>query len=218
MDKTGVLYYAAAAATAIAGMLHLMMGPGSLGFNAGQGILFTVGGIAQVFWIIPMVRRWGRVWYSIGIAGTVVFIALWVITRMPANPITGRAGPAGNPIALMIEAAQIIFVALAAAVLAYEVRAKKRMTTTTAEKSSRAAEKTPLETGSRKKKNKHVMVLAGIVVALILIAAFVLPMAMPRGPGGMGGPRPGGAPGSGQPQASSPTAWQQQQIGTTVMA
>jgi hypothetical protein len=54
-------YCAAAAATAIAGMLHLTMGPGSLGFNINQGILFTVGGIAQVFWIIPMIRRWGKI-------------------------------------------------------------------------------------------------------------------------------------------------------------
>jgi hypothetical protein len=53
------LCVAAAATTAIAGMLHLMMGPNSLNFNVNQGILFIVGGIAQVFWIIPMVRRWG---------------------------------------------------------------------------------------------------------------------------------------------------------------
>ena len=43
------LYYGAAAASAIAGMLHLMLGPGNLGFNVYQGILFMVGGIAQVF-------------------------------------------------------------------------------------------------------------------------------------------------------------------------
>jgi hypothetical protein len=54
-----VLYVAAAATTAIAGMLHLMMGPNSVNFNVNQGILFIVGGIAQVFWIIPTVRRWG---------------------------------------------------------------------------------------------------------------------------------------------------------------
>jgi hypothetical protein len=52
------LYVAAAVTTAIAGMLHLMMGPNSINFNVNQGILFIVGGIAQVFWIIPMIRRW----------------------------------------------------------------------------------------------------------------------------------------------------------------
>ena len=44
-----VLYVAAAIATAIADMVHLMMGPNVLGFNVNQGILFIVGGIAQIF-------------------------------------------------------------------------------------------------------------------------------------------------------------------------
>ena len=57
-----VLYVAAAATTAIAGIIHLMMGPNSVNFNVNQGILFIVGGIAQVFWIIPTIRRWGIPW------------------------------------------------------------------------------------------------------------------------------------------------------------
>jgi hypothetical protein len=104
------LYVAAAATTAIAGMLHLMMGPNSLNFNVNQGILFIVGGIAQVFWIVPMVRRWGMPWYAIGIGGTIVFMAIWIITRMPGNPVTGRGGPAGNPIAIAIEVFQAAFI------------------------------------------------------------------------------------------------------------
>ena len=43
-----------------------------------------------------MVRRWGMPWYAIGIEGIIVFMAIWIITRMPGNPITGRGGPAGN--------------------------------------------------------------------------------------------------------------------------
>lgn len=121
------LYYAAATATATAGMLHLMLGPNSLGFNVNQSILFIVGGIAQIFWIIPMVRRWGSPWYAVGIGGTVVLIALWVITRMPGNPITGRAGPADNPIAVVTEVSQAAFVGLAAAIIAYESRMKKHI-------------------------------------------------------------------------------------------
>ena len=46
------LYIAAAATSAIAGMLHLMFGPNNLDSNINQGILFIVGGSAQVFWII----------------------------------------------------------------------------------------------------------------------------------------------------------------------
>ncbi len=178
MTSARPLYYAAAAATAIAGMLHLMMGPNSFGFNANQGILFIVGGIAQVFWIIPMIRRRGAPWYAVGICGTVVFIALWVVTRMPDNPITGRAGPADNPIAVTIEACQAIFIGLAAAVLAYEVRAKRR-----------APEQ---KTAEKPRNKKYTAVLAGIVVALVLIGALALPAATPRPsgpPSGQGGPQ-----------------------------
>ena len=85
------LYYAAAATTAIAGILHLTLAPNMLNFNPSAAILFFVGGAAQLFWVIPMIRRWGRIWYGIGIVGTLVLIAIWIITRIPGNPITGRA-------------------------------------------------------------------------------------------------------------------------------
>ena len=121
-----MLYVAAdPTTTAIAGMLHLMMGPNSVNFNVNQGILFIVGGVAQVFWIIPTVRRWGIPWYAIGIGGTIVFMAIWIITRMPGNPITGRRGPAGNPIAITIEVFQAAFIVLTAAIIIYELRKNK---------------------------------------------------------------------------------------------
>lgn len=161
---SGALYYAAAAAIALAGILHLTLGPSSLGFNAGTGILFIVGGIAQVFWIIPVVRRWGRPWYYVGIAGTLVFIAIWVVTRMPANPITGRGGPV-NSVAIAIEAAQAAFIGLLAAILVYE--------------SSK-----PVKAATEKKKsNKQVLALVGIVAAIVLAGSFVpLSMGRPAGP------------------------------------
>jgi hypothetical protein len=186
------LYIAAAAATAIAGMLHLMNGPNSLNFNVNQGILFIVGGIAQVFWIIPMIRRWGLPWYAIGIAGTMVFMALWIITRIPGNPITGRGGPAGNPIAITIEVFQAAFIGLAIAIIIYEHRKKKKKGQQEVEKSITRA------SGIRR-----MPILGGIVIALILIGLFALPMLMPGPMGGSGGggpPRQGGAGGG----ASSP--------------
>lgn len=163
---SSALYCAAAAATAIAGVLHLTLGPGSLGFNVANGILFIVGGTAQVFWIMPVMRRWGRVWYSIGIAGTLAFIAIWVITRMPANPITGREGPV-NSLAVVIEASQAAFIGLLAAILVYEASGK------------------PVRTAAanKKKGNRQVLALAAIVVALVLAGSFApLPMGRPSGP------------------------------------
>jgi protocatechuate 3,4-dioxygenase beta subunit len=173
------LYVAAAATTAIAGLLHLMMGPNSLNFNANQGMLFIVGGIAQVFWIIPMVRRWGMPWYAIGIGGTIVFMAIWIITRMPGNPITGRGGPAGNPIAIAIEVFQAAFIGLAVAIIVYERREKQRQPV---EKKA-VSENTTKNSGKR-----HMSILAGIVIALILIGLFALPILMPSPMGGGGPP------------------------------
>ena len=186
------LYYAAAAATAVAGVLHLMLAPNILGFNVNQGILFIVGGIAQVFWIIPVIKRWGRVWYSVGIAGTAVLMALFFITRFPDNPITGRGGGA-NTTSIAVEVLEAIFIALAAAIMVYESR-KRRL-----------AEKTTAEVPMRKSR-KQLPILAAIVVALVLVGVFVLPMAMPRptgGPPGQAGGPPGATDQSGQPQGQS---------------
>ena len=122
--KINVLYYAAAATTAIAGILHLIQGSDVLGFNLNFGIFFIVAGIAQIFWVVPMIRRWGRPWYFVGIGGTIVLIILFVITRMPDNPITGRGGPI-SPMALAIELLQAAFIALSAIIAVYESKRKQ---------------------------------------------------------------------------------------------
>jgi hypothetical protein len=123
--NTRLLYYAAAAATAIAGILHIILAPDRLGGpGTNTGVLFLVGGIAQAFWALPMVRRWGRIWYGIGIGGTAVLMAIWAITRIPANPITGRGGGV-NEMAIAVESMQGIFMVLAVVILAIEFRVKR---------------------------------------------------------------------------------------------
>ncbi|HKU49871.1 MAG TPA: hypothetical protein VJP79_07970 [Nitrososphaera sp.] len=118
------LYYAAAATTAIAGILHLTMAPNMLNFNPNGAILFIVGGIAQIFWVVPMVKKWGMPLYAIGIAGTIVLIAIWVTTRMPGNPITGRGGMI-NEMGIAVEAMQIAFVVLTGAIMAFEAKRQR---------------------------------------------------------------------------------------------
>lgn len=118
------LYYAAAATTAIAGILHLILAPNMLNFNPNSAILFFVGGAAQLFWAVPMIRRWGRVWYGVGIGGTLVLIAIWIITRMPGNPLTGRGGMV-NEMGIAVEALQWTFVGLTAAILVIESRVNR---------------------------------------------------------------------------------------------
>ncbi|MFL6510493.1 MAG: hypothetical protein ACJ700_04825 [Nitrososphaera sp.] len=122
--NTKWLYYAAAATTAIAGILHLTQGPNMLNFNVNGAILFFVGGLTQLFWVVPMIRRWGRVWYSVGIAGTLVFIAIWVITRVPGNPITGRGGMISD-MGIAVEVMQFAFVALTGAIIVIESMRKR---------------------------------------------------------------------------------------------
>lgn len=110
MAKRGI-YYAAAGTTAVAGILHLSLVPNVIGFNLNVAIFFLVSGLVQLFWVLPMIRRWGRVWYYVGIGGTVVLIILWVITRMP-NPITGRGIPVSD-MGIATEALQAAFIGLA---------------------------------------------------------------------------------------------------------
>jgi hypothetical protein len=120
MNKLNILFYGAAATTAIAGIIHIVLGIPSNNLNS--QILFIVGGVAQIFWAVPMIRRWGPVWYSVGLGGTIVFIMIWVITRIPDNFITGRGGRISDN-GILTEAFQIAFVGIIIAILVLE---KKR--------------------------------------------------------------------------------------------
>ena len=115
------LYYAAAATTAIAGILHLMIVPNVIGSNINTAIFFMISGIAQLIWVVPMIKRWGRIWYYIGIAGTIILIIMYAVTRVPGNPITGRGGPI-NEMAIAIEVFQISYIVLTAIIIARETR------------------------------------------------------------------------------------------------
>lgn len=126
IEKINALYYAAAATTAIAGILHLIQASDVLGFSLNFFVFFLVAGIAQLFWVVPMIRRWGMPWYYVGIGGTIVLIILFAITRMPGNPITGRGGPV-MPMALAIEVLQAAFIGLTVAIIIYESRRKKQL-------------------------------------------------------------------------------------------
>ncbi len=130
MKITLVVVLCSAATTAIAGILHLTLAPNMLNFSPSGAILFFVGGAAQLFWVIPMIRRWGRLWYGIGIVGTLVLIAIWIITRIPGNPVTGRGGMV-NEMGIAVEAIQWAFVGLTAVILVVESR-RKRIDKTTA--------------------------------------------------------------------------------------
>jgi len=86
------------------------------------GIFFLACGIVQLFWVIPMIRRWGRPWYVAGIVGTIALIVLYGMTRIH-NPITSRALSI-NYIGIETEVFQIAFIIIAAIIIARETRRK----------------------------------------------------------------------------------------------
>jgi hypothetical protein len=114
--KNIILLYSAAACTFIAGILHLTLVPNAIDRNVNNGIFFLIGGLAQIFWVVPLIRQWGKVWYYVGIAGTLVLIIMWIITRIPDNPITGRGGPIGET-AIVVEVFQVAFIVLSIIIL-----------------------------------------------------------------------------------------------------
>jgi hypothetical protein len=63
-----------------------------------------------------MIKRWGRIWYYIGIAGTIILVILWAMTKMPGNPITGRGGPI-NEIGIAIQVFQIAYIVITAIII-----------------------------------------------------------------------------------------------------
>jgi hypothetical protein len=127
-----ILYYAAAATTAIAGILHIIQASNVIEFSLNFFIFFMIAGLAQLFWVVPMVKKWGRPWYYVGIGGTIVLIVLYAITRMPGNPITGRGAPI-NSIGIAIEVFQVAFIGLAIAIIIYEMKRKQLSGKTTSE-------------------------------------------------------------------------------------
>ncbi|MGZ5510382.1 MAG: hypothetical protein ACXWFC_07895, partial [Nitrososphaeraceae archaeon] len=58
---------------------------------------------------------------SIGIAGTFVFVLIWVITRISDNPITGKGGSISEE-AIIIQVFQIAFIILSLIILIKSIK------------------------------------------------------------------------------------------------
>lgn len=94
--KILILSIVVAATTVIAGILHIQMAPRALSQNLGEGVFFFIGGLVQIFWAVPVMKKWGRIWQIIGIAGTGVLIVLWYVDRIHLVS-SGGGMPAGGP-------------------------------------------------------------------------------------------------------------------------
>ncbi|HEX2405929.1 MAG TPA: hypothetical protein VHJ38_01870 [Nitrososphaeraceae archaeon] len=126
VKKFTILLYAAVITTLIAGILHINKFIDFISNDEQNGnadILFLIGGAAPVFWLVPIIRQRGKIWYSIGITGTTPSILFWVITRILENSITGRAGPISEE-ALTIQLFQIAFIILSGIILVKSSKVK----------------------------------------------------------------------------------------------
>jgi hypothetical protein len=118
ITKRSLLYWGAAVCTGIAGILHLMLVSGSINSHLEYATFFLISGVAQIFWVVPMVKKWGRTWYAIGIAGTLVMVGLtgYVIVNIVENP---QAAPPGiSEMAVAIEVFQVSYVILTGIIIA----------------------------------------------------------------------------------------------------
>jgi uncharacterized membrane protein YuzA (DUF378 family) len=105
------LFYAAAASTLIAGVLHLAIVPMYFTqMSIDTTIFFTVSGLAQIFWIIPVIKRWSKLWYYVGIGGTAILIIMYFIA------VPGSGYPV-NQLDITIELFQIAFIILCSIII-----------------------------------------------------------------------------------------------------
>ncbi len=112
-----LLYLGAAACTGISGILHLVLVPNSITAGIQYAMFFLVSGLVQLFWVLPMVKRWGRVWNIIGFAGTAVLVGLtgYVVIESVRNP---QSTPPGVlELAVAIEIFQISYVIITAIII-----------------------------------------------------------------------------------------------------
>ena len=66
---------------------------------------------------MPMARRWGRIWYYIGIGGTIILIIMYFVTGLQIQLPGGRALSI-NSLGIATEIFQFIYVGIAVYILA----------------------------------------------------------------------------------------------------
>ena len=113
------LFYTAAASTFIAGVLHLAIVPMFFTqMSIDITIFFIVSGLTQIFWVIPIIKRWIKPWYYIGIGGTVILVIMYLIA------VPGSGHPVSQ-LDIAIELFQIAFIILCSIIIAKNRREMK---------------------------------------------------------------------------------------------
>jgi tetratricopeptide (TPR) repeat protein len=133
-NNINLIIYIAAITTVAGGIFHLLMlGPSLKPVNFPMQLLpytdslFTIAGILQIFWCIPMIKRWGINWYYIGLVGTIGLSLLLLATRIP-NGITNLPLEDKNPMALFTEITQLLCISATIIIIKHEYQASKYKT------------------------------------------------------------------------------------------
>jgi hypothetical protein len=90
-----------------------------------MSIFFVVTGIAQLFWVIPLIRGWGKLWYILESVVTVALIVSWVSTNAPL-PVKGVVVPY-DVMSITIETSQVVFIAAATSIIVGEIQSKRKV-------------------------------------------------------------------------------------------
>ena len=75
-----VLRYTTSLCTFLADVLHIALIP--LFFTLltlDVIVFFIVSGLAQMFWLVPVIKKWNKFWYYVGIGGTIILIIMYII-------------------------------------------------------------------------------------------------------------------------------------------
>ena len=116
--KKSILYLGAAVCTGLAGILHLMLVSGSINSHVEYATFFLVSGVVQIFWFVPMIKKWGKIWYTIGFGGTIILVGLtgYVIGNIIENP--QMTPPGISEMAVAIEVFQVSYVTMTGIIIA----------------------------------------------------------------------------------------------------
>ena len=101
-----VLRYTTGLCTFLAGVLHIALIP--LFFTLltiDVIVFFIVSGYSQMFWVIPVIKKWSKIWYYLGVGGTIILIIMYVIA------VPGSGYPV-NELGASIVLFQIAFIIL----------------------------------------------------------------------------------------------------------
>jgi hypothetical protein len=90
-----------------------------------MSIFFVVRCIAQLFWVIPLIRVWGKLWHILGSVVTVPLIVSWVSTNAPL-PVKGLVAPYAIMF-IAIETSQVVFMAAAMSITVGEIQNKRKI-------------------------------------------------------------------------------------------